>query len=77
MTTIRGLAPALPTTTADAPAAPGPRTDGTDPPDRPSRLIRLLELAGPGLASVAMVFGAPIGSYSLAATLHRDARRPR
>ena len=74
MRTIQGLAPALPTTSAGAPAVPGLRTD---PPDRPSRLIRLLDLAGPGLASVAMVFGAPTGSYSLAATQDRHARRPR
>ena len=77
MRTIQGLAPALPTAGAGAPAAPGSRTDSTDPPDRPSRLIRLLDLAGPGLAAVAMVFGAPTGSYSLAATLDRHARRPR
>ena len=65
-----------------APDEPAGRTGtahptGTAEPAGQSWLSRLLAVTGPAAGSIGMAFGAPVGSYVVAAMLHRDQGRTR
>ena len=52
-------------------------TGTAEPAGRRTWLSRLLAVSGPAAGSIGMAFGAPVGSYVVAAMLHRDRGRTR